>query len=66
VRFRIRELRERAGISADELSRCANVSRATLWALETKEDPVAMSKTLLRIAKVLGVKIGDLFYSEEI
>ena len=66
MRFRIRELRESKGMTCDELARRANITRTTLWALETKEEPVAMSKTLLQIANVLGVKIGDLFYSEKV
>ena len=66
MRYRIRELRERKGMTCDELAKQAHISRATLWSLETKEEPVAMSKTLLQIANVLEVKIGDLFYSEKV
>lgn len=64
VLFRIRELRERAGITQEELSVRSGVSRATIWALERGENKVTTTKTLLHIANALGVQLDDLFLAQ--
>ena len=62
--FRIKELREARGISARELSELSGVSYTTIYFLENNLKDVALSKTLLAIAKALGVTISELFLSE--
>ena len=64
--FRIKELREKRGLTMAQLSRLANVAYATLWAMETKPDHVANTNTLSRIANVLEVPIGELFSDSQI
>ena len=62
--FRIREIREQAGLTQEELSIKSGVSRATIWALERGEDKVTTTKTLLNIANALGVQLDDLFLAQ--
>lgn len=64
--YRIKEIRESKGISQSELSERAGVARATIWKLETGEDEVTTSKTLLKIAEVLGVTVGELFLEPKV
>ncbi len=64
--YRIKEIRERKGMSQSELSDKAGVTRATIWKLETGENEVTTSKTLLKIADALGVTIGELFLDHEV
>ena len=60
MRYRIREIRKNLGMTQDELSEKSGISRATVWKLETG-DEVTMTKTLLAIAKALGVSVSELF-----
>ncbi len=59
--FRIKELREERGMTQTELAEKAGVARATIWKLETGEDEITTTKTLIRIAEALGVGVNDLF-----
>lgn len=59
--YRIKELRAKAGLTLDELAAKAGVSRTTIYFLEKDDAHVAMTKTLLALAKALGVTINDLF-----
>jgi len=58
--LRIRQLRERKGVSLRELARRAGVGVATLSRIEAGEANPRLS-TLLRLADVLGVFVGKLF-----
>ncbi len=58
--LRIRELRERKGVSLRELARRSGVGVATLSRIESGEANPRLS-TLLQLAEVLGVFVGDLF-----
>ncbi len=62
MEYRIREIRESKGISQTELADKAGVTRATIWKLETGEDEVTTTKTLLKIAEALEVDAKELFY----
>ena len=62
MQYRIREIRESRGISQTELADKAGVTRATIWKLETGEDEVTTTKTLLKISEALGVDAKELFY----
>ena len=59
--YKIRELREREGMTQEQLSRRSGVSRATIWGLETGNDKVTTTKTLNKLAIALGVAVDDLF-----
>ena len=58
--LRIRQLRERKGVSLRELARRAGVGVATLSRIEAGVANPRLS-TLLRLAEVLGVFVGKLF-----
>ena len=58
--LRLREIRERKGVSLRELARRAGLGVATLSRIESGEANPRLS-TLLQLAEVLGVFAGDLF-----
>ena len=58
--LRIRQLRKRKGVSLRELARRAGVGLATLSRIESGEANPRL-RTLLQLAEVLGVFVGDLF-----
>lgn len=60
--FRIKELREAANITQEELAAKSNVSRGTISALENGTERTTTTKTLLRIANALGTTVDRLFY----
>lgn len=67
MRYRIKELREAAGMSQEELAKEAGVSRAILSRIECAEDGVTTTtKTLQKIADVLGVKVSALFFEDDV
>jgi len=59
---RIREERERAGLTLDQLAEKAQVSKTYLWELEqdTKGQKKPSADVLLRIAQALSTTIADL------
>lgn len=62
--YKIKQLRQERGMSRKELSEKSGVSNTTLYWLENNIKQIAMSKTLLSIAKVLNVSVNDLFFEE--
>ncbi|PWA09705.1 transcriptional regulator [Pueribacillus theae] len=64
MRNRIKEYREKKGISQGELADLCNVSRQTINAIENnKYDPSL--QLAFNLSKTLGVKIDNLFLSGE-
>ena len=59
--YRIREIRESKGMTQAELCKRSGITRATIWKLETGENEVTTSSTLIKIADALGVTVGELF-----
>ena len=59
---RIREERERAGFTLDQLAEKADVSKTYLWELEkdAKGEKKPSADVLLRIAEALAITIADL------
>jgi transcriptional regulator with XRE-family HTH domain len=57
---KVRQLRERKGVSLRELARRSGVGVATLSRIESGEANPRMS-TLLQLADALGVFVGQLF-----
>ena len=59
VATRLKELRKRRGWSQEQLAKKARVGRPNLARLETaRQDPTL--RTLEKLAKALGVKVGRL------
>jgi transcriptional regulator with XRE-family HTH domain len=60
---RLRELRERAALSQEDLARKSGVSRATIADLEADKRP-ARPSTRRKLAEALGVEPAELMDSE--
>ena len=61
MQYKIKEIREKKGISQSRLTELSGVSRATIIALENNEEHEAMVGTLKSLAKALGVPVSCLF-----
>ena len=59
--FKIKEAREKAGMSQDELSKKSGVSRTIISGLETGTINVTTTRTLKKIAEALGKNVSDIF-----
>lgn len=59
--FRIKELREKRGMTQEKLSENAGVSRATISKLENKEEVVTSTETICKIAGALGCSVSEIF-----
>lgn len=59
--YKIKEYRERKNLSQTELARISGVSRSIIVGLETGTYTTTTTDTLLKIAKVLDVKVQDIF-----
>jgi len=64
--YRVKELREKRGLSQATLSKLSGVSRPTISKLENSDEEVVInSKTLEKLAKALNVSIKTLFLPEK-
>lgn len=63
--YTLRALREKAGMSQDELSLKSGVSRTTIWALESGQEKVTTTKTLSKLANALNVQISDILLDSD-
>lgn len=63
--YKIKEVRESLNMTQEELAEKSGVSRGTISALENG-DPITTSKTLVNLAKALGVSIDRIFYTEDV
>jgi transcriptional regulator with XRE-family HTH domain len=59
---RLRELREKKGLSQEELAEKSGVSRTTISFLETGKSDVAKTDTLGKLAIALDSTVGDIFF----
>lgn len=64
VQVRLRELRQARGLTQEALSERANVPQPTISQLETGKQQRADFAVLERLARALGVQIGDLLVLE--
>lgn len=61
MNYRVKELREKRGLSQAALSRMSGVSRPTIVRLENSDEVTINSKTLEKLAEALNVSIKTLF-----
>ena len=61
MRLAIKELREKAGLTIEELAEKAEVEKDFLIDLEDNKVDVCSAKVLSRIADSLGVKVSYIF-----
>lgn len=64
--YRIKEIREKQNMTQEELSAQSGVSRATISSLENGSSRATTTKTLMRIARTLGVPVEELFFTEDV
>ena len=62
MEYRIRELRRNCKMTQRELAERAGLSQTTISNLETGKLKVTPTKTILKIAQVLGVKVSEIFF----
>lgn len=62
--YKIREERERIGMTQTELSERSGVSRGTISALENGTLRATTTKTLIRIAKAMGTTVDCIFLTK--
>ena len=60
-KYRVKELREKAKMTQEELAKTAGISRVTLSGIESGTAEVATTKTLSKLAEALNVSIRDIF-----
>lgn len=59
--YKIKEIREKKGVSQSELATASGVSRAIISKLETENDTTTTTDTLKKIAKALDTTVGKIF-----
>lgn len=62
MEYKIRESREAVGMSQEELSKKAHVSRATISGLESGRIVITTTGTLEKIAQALGKPLSEIFF----
>lgn len=63
MKYRIKEHREKVRLTQEALAKRANVSRATISALENDRLQVTTTGTLLKLADAMGCKVSDFLSS---
>jgi transcriptional regulator with XRE-family HTH domain len=61
-RNRIRELREKSGLTQEQLAVASGVSHGTISRLDAKPSALPSIPTSVRLAQVLGVPLADILY----
>lgn len=64
--FKIKEIRESKNMTQEELAEKSGVSRVTISAMENGVKRNTTSKTLLCLARALGVTIDQIFFAESV
>ncbi len=61
MQYKIKEQRDKLGMSQAELAEQSRVSRTIISGLESGSIKVTTTETLLKIAKVLKCNVADIF-----
>lgn len=62
--YSIKEYREKAGLTQEELACKSGVSRTTISALEQGREKIVKSSTLVSLAKALNTTVEKIFLSD--
>ena len=60
--FRLKEVREKHGLTQEELARKSGISRVTISMIESCKSSCVKTQTLLKLADALGEKASKLFF----
>ena len=63
LKNRVKELREEAGLTQDELAKKSGISRTMISQLETEQKSDCKVSTLFAIAEVLNKPVSEIFLS---
>ena len=63
--YKIKEYREKMGMTQEELAEKSGVSRGTISALENGTERATTTKTLFNIAKALNTTVDRLFFTQD-
>lgn len=66
MRFAVKEMREKAGMTQEELSAKSGVSLKTISALEANSTSICNSKDITYIAYALGISVKNLFFEDKV
>lgn len=61
MRFAVKEMREKKGITQEQLAEISGVARATISKLETNGTDVCNTQTLTKLADALDAPVSALF-----
>lgn len=64
--YKIKEARRQKNMTQEELSKRSGVSRTTISALENGTSRATSTKTLLNIARALGITVEELFFTNSV
>lgn len=64
--FKIKEVRNKIGMTQAELAEDSDVSRATIAGLESGALTTTSTKTLVKLAKALNCSVENIFFSTEV
>lgn len=62
--YKIKEYREKAGLTQEELAKKSGVSRTIISALEQGEAKTTKSTTLVSLADALEATVGEIFLQQ--
>ena len=64
--YKIKQFREKLGLTQEALAQASGVGRVTIALLESGATKNASSKTLIALAKALHTTIDELFFDEAV
>lgn len=64
MKNKVKEYREKAGLTQEQLAKKAEVSRNTISSLETKTNTNVTYEIMQRISEALNEKVTTIFFNE--
>ncbi len=65
MKYRLKEIREQAGVTIEELAKKSGVSRNWIWKIENGKATSVSVNVLLALAMALNKDVDDLFFLED-
>lgn len=59
--YKVKQMREKLGLTQEKLSEISGVSRSLISMLETSDETKTSTGTLLKLAKAMNCKVADIF-----